>query len=143
MAPKKIGRPSSYSEEIADKICAEIADGKALVNICKDNDWAPCGATAFNWLRNYPAFLESYTHAREIQQELYAAEIIMIADTDRDAPRARNRMDARKWYAGKVSPKKWGDRVQVDADVKVTDGPSQNLTAFLAMVEQKASGRSN
>ena len=34
-----------------------------------------------------------------------------IADTDPDPNRARVRIDARKWWAAKVNPKKYGERV--------------------------------
>jgi hypothetical protein len=60
----------------------------------------------------------------------------MIADTEKDPAIARNRMDARKWYAGKVSPKKWGDKIELDAKVEVTSGPTENLMSFLALIEK-------
>jgi hypothetical protein len=86
-------------------------------------------------LREYEEFSQAYTHARELQQERFAAEVVMIADTEKDPAIARNRMDARKWYAGKVSPKKWGDRVDIEAKVEVNSGPTENLLTFLAMAE--------
>jgi hypothetical protein len=130
-----MGRPSGFSIELADRICAEIAAGHALVTVCETNDWAPGASTAFMWLNKYPEFLERYTHARDVQQELYASQVIHIADTVKDAAVARNMIDARKWYAGKVAPKKWGDKVEIDAKVEVTSAPTENLMAFLAMAE--------
>ena len=69
-----------------------------------------------------------YAHAREAQADLLAAEILEIADdssgdiiTDKDGrtrldrefvARARLRVDARKWLASKMAPKKYGDKIE-------------------------------
>jgi hypothetical protein len=80
-----------------------------------------------------------YAHARERQQEVFAAEVVLIADTEPDPARARNRMDARKWHASKVAPKKWGDKIEIDAKVEAT-GASDALLAFLGALEAKKGG---
>jgi hypothetical protein len=49
-------------------------------------------------------------------------------------------MEARKWYAGKVAPKKWGDRVEIDAKIETTGAASEALMAFLAAVEAQKGG---
>jgi hypothetical protein len=49
-------------------------------------------------------------------------------------------MDARKWYASRVAPKKWGERIEVDAKVETTGAASEALMAFLAAVEAKKGG---
>jgi len=135
-----MGMTSSYTPEIADKICKAIADGRPLHRICKEEDWCPSEYTVYNWLDKHEDFAKSYARARERQQEFYAAQVIEIADTEPDPQRARNRMDARKWYASKVAPKKWGDKIEIDAKVETTTGPSEALTAFLAALESKKGG---
>lgn len=105
------GRPSNYSQETADKICEELADGKSLRTICKGDDMPSCG-TVFRWLAERESFQEQYTRARETQADAIADEIIQIADDASDPAKARVQIDARKWYAGKVKPKKYGDKVQ-------------------------------
>jgi len=131
-----MGRPSDYRPEMADKICEELASGKHLHMICKE-DWAPGERTVYQWLDKNPEFAQMYAHARERQQEVFAAQVIAIADTEKDSAKARNMMDARKWYAARVAPRKWGDRIEVDAKVEVSTGPSEALTAFLAALEAK------
>jgi len=121
---------------MADKICEELASGKHLHMICKE-DWAPGERTVYQWLDKNPEFAQMYAHARERQQEVFAAQVIAIADTEKDSAKARNMMDARKWYAARVAPRKWGDRIEVDAKVEVSTGPSEALTAFLAALEAK------
>ena len=133
-----MGRPSDYTTEIAEKICEEIAEGKHLVMICAE-DWSPAERTVYQWLNRRPEFAQMYAHARERQQETFAAQVILIADTESDTAKARNMMDARKWYASKVAPKKWGDKIEIDAKVE-TSGTGEALTAFLAALEAKARG---
>ena len=132
-----MGRPSSYTTEIAERICEEIAAGGHLHVICQKQDWAPHERTVHRWLTNHEDFRQMYAHARERQQEVFAAEVVLIADTEPDPARARNRMDARKWHASKVAPRKWGDRVEIDAKVETTVATSEALTAFLAALEAK------
>lgn len=126
------GRPSSYNEIIADSICDELASGRSLIQITADPDY-PSEKTVYLWLDRYPEFLQKYARARELQAEHYAAEIIALADTPVEArkvvikpdgteeitigdavDRTRVQIDARKWYASKLAPKKYGDFKQVE-----------------------------
>jgi hypothetical protein len=99
----------------------------------------PCVATIFNWLRKHDDFLEQYERAKEIQADALAEDILDIADDgtndwmareDKDGKnigwqlngehvqRSRLRVDARKWIASKLKPKKYGDQVKVEATGK-------------------------
>lgn len=109
----KIGRPSGYSVDVADTICQEIMTGKSLREICAREDM-PGASTVYSWLREHPEFQEAYVQAREVQADVLADEIIEIADTEPDPNRARVMIDARKWLASKLRPKKYGDRVELD-----------------------------
>lgn len=127
-----MGRQSKYSEEVVDHICKRIATSSdGLHKICED-EGMPTVMTVFNWLNKdeYKAFLYKYARAREAQAELLADEIISIADeSTRDTlftedgkeysnsewiNRSRLRVDARKWKASKLYPKKFGDRMELD-----------------------------
>jgi len=126
-----MGRPSKYSPELADSICARIEAGEAIVNICKD-DAFPGERTVYTWLEEKEDFRQRYARARERQADLYAAQIIELADKCRIGTkttekgdgsvetvtadmveRSRLQIDARKWYASKLAPKKWGDKLDV------------------------------
>ena len=126
------GRPSKYTKEIATKICEGIISGQSVRSIC-ENDELPSATTVFNWLASSKQpFLEQYTQAREIQAEIMADEILDIADdgtndyVERETQkgtivvcdqehinRSRLRVDARKWVASKLLPKKYGDKLEV------------------------------
>ncbi|MBU2052465.1 hypothetical protein KKH13_04650, partial [Patescibacteria group bacterium] len=63
-------------------------------------------------------FFKRYARARDEQADTLADEITYIADTEPDANKARVRVDARKWVAAKLKPKKYGDH----QSLAVTDG---------------------
>jgi len=107
-AKRKVGRPSTYNKEITEKICLRIAGGESLRAICSDKD-LPHVSTILEWLHKHEEFAEQYAHARNRQADHFAEEIIEISDNEKDPQKARIRVDARKWYAGKVRPKKWGE----------------------------------
>jgi hypothetical protein len=109
----KIGRPSGYSVDVADTICQEIMTGKSLREICAQ-EGMPAASTVYAWLGQYPEFSAQYARAREVQADVLADEILEIADSDPDPNRARVMIDARKWRASKLRPKKYGDRVELD-----------------------------
>lgn len=126
------GRPSKYSQELALHICEEMASGKSLRQLCRQ-EGMPALATIFVWLHQHPDFANNYMRAREILIEHWAEEILDIADdgtndwvqtNDPDNPgyrangehinRARLRIDSRKWLLAKLAPRKYGDRQQVE-----------------------------
>ena len=112
------GRPSDFTPEIANEICERLAKGESLRAICADDEsgWLPTARTVHRWLTVEEewasAFRQQYAHAREAQADHYADEIVAIADgVVNDPQRDRLRVDARKWYASKLAPKKYGDKV--------------------------------
>jgi len=133
------GRPSSYTPETAEFICARIASGESMVSICADADM-PAQVTVYSWLSKFPEFAKRYACAREEQAEKYASEIIAIADEnptctvpDPDGgvsvrvdaaaiQRNKLRVDARKWIACKLLPKVYGDKQQISGDPEAPIG---------------------
>ncbi len=119
-APKKTkkGRPSLYTEALAAKICRRLAEGESLRTICGDKTM-PAISTVMGWLFNgkHDDFSAQYARAREAQAELRADEITDIADgvehgASEAVQAARLRVDARKWIAAKLLPKRYGDKIQ-------------------------------
>lgn len=60
--------------------------------------------------------MEMYARARLDRAEMMAEDVLRVVDTDPDPASARVKMDARKWYAAKLNPKQWGDKVMGDKD---------------------------
>lgn len=102
----------------------------------------PCAATVFNWLRRHKEFVEQYEKAKEEQADALAEDILDIADDGTNdwmerevgegegntgwklngehVQRSRLRVDARKWIASKLKPKKYGDKSDVHHSGNVT-----------------------
>ncbi len=134
-APKKRkkGRPSLYTDALAAKICRRLTEGETLRSVCRDKAM-PDKATVLRWLgdKTKADFRDQYAHAREMQADALVDEALEIADdasgdwaTDKDGKkvlhhehvqRSRLRVDTRKWAAGKLAPKRYGDKVQHTGD---------------------------
>jgi hypothetical protein len=58
-------RPGSvtYAPTVAARICAEIAAGRTLVQICEE-EWAPSLASVQQWKTRNPEFAKAYQNAR-------------------------------------------------------------------------------
>lgn len=108
----KMGRPTKYTEELADKICSDIAIGKSLVKILQPDDM-PSRVTFYNWLDSNKDLLNKYARAKQDQADYLAEEIVHIADTEENPNKARVRVDARKWVASKLKPKSYGDKIDM------------------------------
>lgn len=107
------GRPTTYTPEIALEICARIQEGQTLNQVCNDESM-PCNRTIYRWLRDNSEFCQLYARAKEDQADTYADEIIEIADQSKggkvaDVQSAALRVDARKWVAAKLKPRKYMD----------------------------------
>lgn len=107
------GRPSSYNADTVSALCERIAAGESVKSICRDKAM-PSEYTVYKWLNDFPEFAKQYAHARERQADFYADDIIRIADECEDPQKARVQIDARKWKASKMAPKKYGDRQEVE-----------------------------
>ena len=118
----KMGRPTLYTPELADEICDAISSSdNGLAHLCVNNSHWPSREQIFVWLRRYPEFAHKYTQAKECQVEVsvdYMQELMSephrFVDQETgqiriDVPMIRTKMDAIKWQAGKLKPKKYGD----------------------------------
>ena len=126
------GRPTDFAQETADIICERIANGESLRGICGE-EGMPDKATVFRWLNKHESFRDQYARAREAQADAVFDDILTIADDGRNdwmerknadgenigwmengeaLRRSQLRIDARKWMAGKLKPKKYGDKLE-------------------------------
>lgn len=126
---RPMGRPSAFSPEVVEAICTRLIEGESLRAICASDDM-PHRNTVTRWIKENEDFQVQYARARELQADFIADEIIEIADEDcvvvrREGEverleidsaavmRNRLRVDARKWMAAKLQPKKYGDKLAV------------------------------
>lgn len=125
------GRPTDYTQELGDRICEKIAEGKSMRSVCREEDM-PGLSTVFRWIRDIKEFQEQYARACEERTEALSEEILDIADdgindwmeveykdntvwkvNNEAVQRSRLRVDTRKWIMSKMKPKKYGDKVDV------------------------------
>jgi hypothetical protein len=110
-------------------ICERLVEGESLRAICLSDDM-PHRGTVFRWLEAHEDFRDQYTRAREAQADTLADEITHIADTplvgqtrkitddgieitEEDMlGHRRLQIDARKWIASKLKPKKYGEKLE-------------------------------
>lgn len=117
-------------------ILEQIALGRSLVSICKEPEM-PAYSIVTVWRAEDEEFSANYARAREDQADFHADEIVDIADTETDPNLARVRIDARKWKAARMKPKVYGERLNLDGDLKVTI-PDDQLESRLAHLIGKA-----
>lgn len=101
-----------FSQALFNDICAKIAEGKSLRSICKSKDM-PNKSTFMDWLNKDGELADHYARARTEQADHIFDEILEIVDeaSAEEVQQARLRMDARKWMAGKMNPKKYGEKI--------------------------------
>jgi hypothetical protein len=132
---KPTGRPSSYTFEVSEEICHQMAGGKGLRQICTQ-EGMPDRHTVLRWLDANEGFRARYAQAREALMDWYSEEILRIAfddsgdliiDGDRVmsghhvVQRARLKVDTVKWIMAKLHPGRYGDKPALEAQ----QGPIQ------------------
>lgn len=122
---KKTGRPSDYLPEVAADICSLLANGESLRKVC-ERPGMPNKSTVFRWLAQHEEFRDQYAKATETRADAIFEEMFDIADDVAEEAaavgKARLRIDTRKWALARMNPKKYGDKVTQDIDVKSSDG---------------------
>jgi len=101
----------------------QIAAGKSLRQVAEALDISsPSRITEL--AASDPTFALQYARAQELRADIHADRIETVAaellDGSRtDSQAARVAIDALKWTASKLRPKRYGDKLQLDADVRM------------------------
>ena len=109
-----------------NKVCDLIADGpkESVKEITADNSIGISRSGFYYLLKGRDdEVLDRYAQARAMQADRLAGEIISIADgASKDTVnQARLQFDARRWMAGKLAPKTYGDKQTIDVNHAVQD----------------------
>lgn len=128
-----MARPSSFTPELGERICALIAEGMSLRK-ASEADGMPNWRTILRWLATkdaepkegedgaapFDAFRQQYARAREIRADARFERIDDVIDDMRakkvDAQMARVEIDAIKWQAGKENGRRYGEAVTLRGD---------------------------
>lgn len=134
------GRPSVYSEAIANEICERMIDGESMRRICSD-DHMPDRSTVLRWMHSDAEFAAKCARARILQADALEEQMQEVADDGRNdwmerqstsekgpgvndgwvlngehVQRSKIRISTLQWRASKLNPKKYGDKLQVGGD---------------------------
>lgn len=132
----------AYSKEeikkAKEEILINILNGKSLKSILDNKKHLPSRPIVYEWLnsenKNFDKeFLNNYVRATQDRADYLVEEILAIADDQEGdvyedeygneitnhnvIQRARLRVDSRKWIAGKMKPKKYGDKLDMSIEV--------------------------
>lgn len=173
-APAAKGRPTKFTQALADEICRRVIGGQSLREICAAEDM-PAKSTVLAWAADNEEFSYQYARAREAKADLWAEGTVEIADEsmldaealeetlvachvaeqeareskDDDAERQaiakaraavegykarqdarRLQIDARKWAAPKLAPKKYGSKLEEGVREAVGDSLAELIGAL-------------
>lgn len=143
---RKPGRPSKFSEQIADSICLRLSVGETMVDILSSPDM-PTVNTVWQWRKDRPAFQEAYVRAREEQMHAWADQIVSLADDSSDdwmtcrkadgstfekfnrdhVQRVSLQIDTRKWLMARVNRSSYGDNQKIDLTATIESKDDREL----------------
>lgn len=117
----KPGRPSIKSEALTDTILDRLLVGESLRAVCRE-EGMPDLRTVLRWLLDDEEFARKYTRTREGQAEVmdYMIYDAALEVTPENAAAMRVKIDALKWRAMKLAPKKYGDKLDMNHGGSVT-----------------------
>ena len=147
---------AAFDQDIANEICKRLSDGESLRSIVYGENsrlpdpkpvegmapiWVVIRWVSLGELEDSPPHLKSfasqYARARQEQADALADSVIDIADKTDDPNKARLQIDARKWYAGKVRPKVYGEGIQLRHANADGTGPVQvEQTTRVAIIDR-------
>lgn len=133
------GKPSTYTPEIGEAVCARIEAGESLTSIGRDPAMPSYGAV-LKWVKQFPAFEERYVAARRVQGDFLFDEArdVALAATKEEVPVARLRFDVIRWQAAKLAPRKYLESLvaaagKAEIAEAADDGGEPHQITFFAM----------
>lgn len=98
------GRPSKYSQHVADRLINELMAGKSIRQICKAHDM-PSAKTVNAWFHRYSELRQRYLGVCETR-EIYLIDDILADGPDAFiSPAARHAADTAIWKLRRMQPK--------------------------------------
>lgn len=124
--------------EVFKSICIELSSNEiGLKNLCIKYNTS--SSSFFDLLNENKELTEFYMRARDMQADYLADQILEIADDSSNdttsfykdgqkfevenkewVNRSKLRVEARKWIASKLKPKKYGDKIEVDQKTELS-----------------------
>lgn len=124
-----------FSQEVFDLILERIMCGESVNAICADTGM-PSRVSFYRWILKSDELRDKFDSALNARSHAMAEDLLEIADapvgslesgaTDTGAVnKQRLQVDTRKWLMSKMTPKKYGDRVDhVSSDGSMSQKPT-------------------
>jgi hypothetical protein len=121
-------RSTSYQPKVAAKVCAALAEGRSLRDVCSDPGM-PSREAVRQWHARHEDFRRQYDAARLLAADLIADDIAETLDSLPDLVRQasadglnenavvnaiRAQVDGKKWLLSKIAPQRYGDRLSTE-----------------------------
>jgi len=131
LTPERQTTLQNKAEEVINLIGTKgLSLRKACIKVDIPNN------TMLNYIEQDTRLIEQYTRAIDLRNDIHAQKIIKLAHnrtndfyTDKDGnikpnpvavQRDRLIIDSEKWLLSKLAPKKYGDRINIDAKIEHT-----------------------
>lgn len=114
-----MGRPTTYTDEVAAEIVSRLSNGEPMAVICRD-DGFPTDRTVRNWILADEAFASAIAGARESGHDAIASRTRLTArgktseeggDSTGDVQRDKLIIDTDLKLLSKWNPRRYGDKV--------------------------------
>lgn len=159
-----MGRPTDYTPELGDLICAELVTPRSLSSVCRD-EGMPNKRTVLRWLRIHEEFQKLYSIAVLERADSVFEDMFEIADDARNdfmeetnadgkpsgvyrfrkehVQRSRLRIETRKWALARMNPKKYGDKMTAELTGSEGGPIKVELVRFGELVDVVKNGSGN
>lgn len=141
-----MAKPTTYTEELAEKIIDALWEGKTLTDLHREDERIR-RRTVSDWRKSHPGFDERYREAMLGGCEALLDDGLVIVDdriNDPDAASRRIRADYREKLVKRKAPHLYGDRVTLagDRDAPLSGLSDADLDAAIAERMAKLQGGS-
>ena len=159
--PKKPrGRPSKYTDDLAQEICARLSKGEPLAQICRD-EGMPAVSTVSDWKEAHPSFSVGFARAREEGFDVIAESCLEIADDAKNdymeklakdgdeqaikameydaehVQRSKLRIETRLKLLAKWDPRRYGERLELAGALNIKKSASDMTDEELAIIAKR------
>ncbi len=120
------GRPAIHTPELEQAVLASLSV-RSMVKTC-DMEGMPSRETLYRWMDSVEGFSDKYARATQERADHHAERIedigerVLSGEVEPNAGKVA--IDAMKWAASKLKPKKYGDRL----DLGNADGQAFNVS---------------
>lgn len=145
------GRPTDYTPEKGERICHLIATHPyGLERMCREFEDFPLNrSTIYDWLIDHAEFSNKYMEAKSKQVHRHVEYCIDLSDASiekmlksgeisaGEVMAIRLAVDTRKWYASKLAPKIYGDKMLLEQRTDENERLKEELKKYRDKYDKK------